>query len=268
MKSRQLWITVGTAVISFVLGVAFASSSRKSETGSAASTRDGKFGGGGFSYSQPEDRQEMEARTRIGKREERKKPSEPRISLPLASVANVIREQRFSSSFNRLDYEMAKALPLLGATEQETSDIKALLKQTESEIYAAEKTHLKAIQTDATQIRLDSSSMESATKAIAQKTRDAIRSILPTDLGEVLISSVDWNQFYPTDEKSYPTLNITRSTSGKMMGWVRDASIGQGYSIDPKFADDGTPIPAEEAFVDERWNSFLKGLTLLPQNEK
>ena len=53
-----------------------------------------------------------------------------------------------------------------------------------------------------------------------------------------------------------------------MMGWVRDDSMGQGYSIDPKFADDGTPIPAEEAFGDERWNPFLKGLTLLPQNEK
>lgn len=33
------------------------------------------------------------------------------------------------------------------------------------------------------------------------------------------------------------------------------------------YVDDGTPIPAGQVF-DDRWKPYLKGLTLLPQNEK
>jgi hypothetical protein len=268
MKSRQQWITAGTAVVSFALGAVLAPTLRKSVNISASESQVTRSSARPPSESQADNPKEGTPRPRLGNREEKKKNTEPRISIPLASVAKVIREQRYSSHFSRLDYQMARALPLLGATEQETSDIKTLLKQAESDIYAAEKTHLKAIQTDASQIQLDNSSMKSVSKVIAQKTQDGIRSSLPPDLAEVLISSVDWNEIYPTDEKSYPTLTITRSTSGKMTVWIRDSDSGTGYPIDPKFADDGTAIPADEALPDDRWRPFLKGLTLLPQNEK
>ena len=53
-----------------------------------------------------------------------------------------------------------------------------------------------------------------------------------------------------------------------MTAWTSESSGGNGYPVTSKFADDGTPIPADEAIPDDRWKPFLKGLYLLPQNEK
>ena len=40
---------------------------------------------------------------------------------------------------------------------------------------------------------------------------------------------------------------------------------------DSKYKDDGTPIPADEVFLDlhkGHWKPFLKGLTLLPKEQE
>lgn len=267
MKSPQIRITAGTAVVSFLLGIAAAPSIRKSETAAVSATQTTKSKERHSSETMSCDPTPA-SRTRTGIRDEKKKPTEPRISIPLKIIAEVLKEQHGLSGFKYMSYRMEKSLPLLGVSDQEKQEVLALLKQAESEIYAAEKQQLKVIQSDDTQIRLDNSSMGPASNAIAERIQNGIRSTLSTDLAEILISSVKWDEFYPTDAKSYPTLNITRSTSGKMMAWAHESSGGTGHQVDLKFADDGTPIPADEVFPDDRWKPFLKGLTLLPQNEK
>jgi hypothetical protein len=183
-------------------------------------------------------------------------------------VARIVKEQQVFTGLKYLSTGVEKALPLLGASEQEAADVLALINRLESEIYAEEKKHLKIFEADGTVIRFDNSSMKVPVQAISQRTQDGIRAILPAELSEVLISSVSWQKLYMTNEASFPTLNIERSSSGRMTAWARDANGGSGDTVDPKFKDDGTPIPAAEVFKDDRWKPFLKGLTLLPQNEK
>ena len=267
MKSRQIWIIAGTAIVSFALGLIVAPSLRKPAAGSVAAIRQTKSNGRSASAIGSGDAEEFPGRTRTGATDEKKKPSEPRISIPITTVPKIIREQQASSRFNFLGSGMEKVLPLLGASELEANDIKTLLKRVESEILTEEKKHLNVIQADETQIRLDNSTMKDFSAGIVQRTQDGIRSILPADLAEVLISSFTWDQFYPTDELYFPTLNITRSRAGQMTARASDIGVGFGYPVDPKFTDDGTPIPADQVFPD-RWKPFLKGLTLLPQNEK
>lgn len=266
MKSRQIRITAATAIVSFVLGIAFASSWRKPDAGSVAGNRQTKPGDRSPSANLPDNAEEIPGRTRVGKREEKKKPSEPRISVPLSLVAKSLKGQHIDPNimapFNGID----KALPILGATEAQETEIKNSLRKAKDEILVAEKTQIKVIQADDTQIRLDNSAMKSLADSVTRRFQDDIRATLPSDTAELMISSIDWDRFYPTDEKSYPRLHIVRSTSGQMSGWVTivDSSFGNPVH---GFGDDGTPIPADQVF-DDRWKPFLKGLTLLPQNEK
>ena len=110
--------------------------------------------------------------------------------------------------------------------------------------------------------------MGTFSKTLAPKIQEGIRASLRADLADVLISSTKWDQLYPTGGNSFPTFTITRSLTGRMTAWVRQFSGGRGSSVGQEFPEDGTPIPADQVFKDERWNSFLKGLTLLPKDEE
>jgi hypothetical protein len=203
-------------------------------------------------------------------REEKKKPSERQVSIPLADVAEIIRKGQFSSNSDFLDLrqEMEKSLTLLGTSRLEKAAVLALLKKTESAIYAEEKKLIKVVQTDGTEIRLDHQAMEAFSKTIAPQIQEGIRSLLSADLAEVLISSTKWDVLYPTDEKSFPAFSITRSPSGIMIALFCQSNSQRATGIDSKFKDDGTPIPADQVFKDTRWQHLLKGLTLLPRDEK
>ncbi len=201
----------------------------------------------------------------MGTREEKKKPGEPRISIPSRNVEKTIRTLHPISSFDNFG-GMKDALALVGASEQQTGEVMALLDRAKSEILSEEKNHLKAIQTDDTRIRLDTQGMEAPAKVIVQQLQNDIRATLPPDLAAILVSNTAWNQYYRTDENLYPTLTISRGTSG-LWGSEDGKSWERRFRVDPKFPDDGTPIPADQVF-DDRWKPFLKGLTLLPQNEK
>jgi hypothetical protein len=83
--------------------------------------------------SQSDASEETTGRTRVAKRDEKKKPSEPRISLPLTTIAEMIREKSKSDfEFRDLQEEMENSLTLLGASEREKNDVLELLKKTES----------------------------------------------------------------------------------------------------------------------------------------
>ncbi len=271
MKSRQLWIVAATALVSFLLGVAVAPAWKNSVSEAAPQQQSGKSHDRRNFSSRPLDGSEEPInRILTVRREDKKKTGDRSISIPLSTIAETIKKHMIlaHSNFRNLADGMDDPLSRLGVSPEEKQAIAALIKQTESEIYAEEKKQGKMVQINNSTMRLDISSMAPFMEVASQRIQDGIRSRLPANLADTLISSCNWKMFYPTDEGNYPTFEIVREKSGKMQGRVTYTSGSTEYGIDPKFADDGTPIPAEEAFNDDRWKPFLKGLTLLPQDEK
>ncbi|RYD20064.1 MAG: hypothetical protein EOP88_16525 [Verrucomicrobiaceae bacterium] len=266
MKARQTWITVGTAVVSFALGIMAAPSLRKPEGHVAPQIRQTKSTSPAPSPERTEDPDTAGTRSGSADRGGRKQSSGPRMSIPLTTISEVIRQQQVSTSFNWLDFGVEKSLTLLGATEEEKKDVLDHLSRLEAEILEEEKKHLKMIQTDPTEIRVDNRSMEEFARAITRQAQDGIRARLPGDMAEVLVTSIDWDKYYPTDDKSIPSLTIVRNQEGKLQAWIRTEAGGGAFNLDSKYPDDGTPIPADEIFPEGRWKPFLKGLTLLPRN--
>lgn len=266
MKSRQLWITLGTAVVSFVLGLTLAPGLRKPEATPASELSVAKSGARNPSGSQADNTDAAATRTRLGSRVEKKKNSEPRISIPLSAVEKTLNSLGFDSNIMAPYNGIDRTLAILGATETESTEIRNSLKRAKDDLHAAEKKLIKVIQTDETEIRMDNSALRDIATSVSQQLQTDIRSNLPTDTAEALISNIKWDQFYPTDEKSFPTLFISRSISGRLNNWVMIRGGGSGDLIQ-NFANDGNPIPADQVYND-RWKPLLKGLTLLPRNER
>jgi hypothetical protein len=270
MKSHPLLINAAIALISFALGVAFTPTWKKSEKGeeTVAELHSPKSSYRSASESSPDAPEETNTRSRVARRDEKKKPAEPRVTLPLATVAEMIRKEQSSSDFHFQDLRngMNKSLTLLGTSEREKNDVLELMKKMDAAIQTEEKKLIKVIQASPSEIHLDNRAMEAFAKTIAPQIQEGIRSLLPADLAEVLISSTTWDELYPTGEKAFRHFTITRSASGKITAWSDQFSSSTGMDVDSKFADDGTPIPADQIFPG--WEPFLKRLTLLPQNEK
>ena len=268
MKYRLLWTQAATATVSFALCWVLTPKSAPSQ-GAAATAQSVHSGSSISSSSQSDASAETIVRTRVATRDEKKTPAEPRVSLPLATIAGMIREKsKGEFDFQELQDGMKNSLTLLGATERETNDIHKLLKDISSEISAEGIKLIKPIQVNESEIHLDNRAMEPFSKTIAPKIQEGIRASLPADLANVLISSTQWDKLYPTGEKSFPVFTITRELNGKMSAWVHQSTGGSGTGLNSKYLDDGTPIAADEVFEEERWKPFLKGLTLLPKDEE
>jgi hypothetical protein len=270
MKHHLVWTHAGTAIVSLALGWALTPKSSPSQGETANSSRATKNGHSISSSNQAGGVEGAIGRTQVGKRDEKKKSSEPRISLPTTTIAEMIRGEKIRHSHDFQDFQrgMEQSLTLLGTSEREKNDILNLLKKIESEIHAEEKKRLKAVQTDGTEIRLDNRAMEAFSKTLAPKIQEGIRASLPADLADVLIASSHWDQLYPTGESSFPTFTIARDSKGNMMAKVQQGSGGAGRSLDSELLDDNTPIPADQIFHEEQWKPFLKGLTLLPKDQE
>ena len=270
MRHQLAWTHTSTATVSFALGWALTPKWSPSQDHSVTGTQSANSSPSISSSSQADASEETTVRTRVATRDEKNKSSEPRISLPTSTIADVIRGEkiRYSNDVQDFQRDMEQSLNLLGASEREKKDVLELLKKTESEIHAEEKKRLKVVQTDDTEIRLDNRAMEAFSKTIAPKIQEGIRASLPADIADVLISSSHWDQLYPTGESSFPTFTITRDSKGNMMAQVQQGSRGAGTILASENLDGDTPIPADQVFHDEHWKPFLKGLTLLPKDNE
>jgi hypothetical protein len=208
-------------------------------------------------------------RTRAARdRAEDSKPKEPRVSIPLAAVVRILKEQELKyADFKGLDRPMEKALTLLGATETEREAVNALVTSAETEMFAEEKKHLRLGEVSGDQIQLDMRGMKGPAEAIAARMKEGIRAALPADMAEALISAINWQEYYPVDDKSFARLEVTRGRGGRLTAWERTEHHGTGRGLDAEFGDDGTPLPADRIFED-RWKPFLKGVTILPKDEE
>jgi len=272
MKPSQYTLAAVTGILGLALGLALAPSLRNSEneivskssTGNLKSNSSANTG----NAASPEG-EKTTTRTRTRDRGEDRKPKEQRVSIPLKTLVSVLKDGdfKYSSNFNRLNHSMEKALILLGATEGERKEIADLVKKSESEILSAEKNHVKLGEVTADLIRMDMSGMRGPAEEIARRTQDGMRTALPADLAESIISAIKWEDYYPVDENAFTRLEITRERLGKLTVWEKSANGGMGQQADAEFKDDGTPLPADRIFPD-RWKPFLKGVTILPKDEE
>lgn len=211
---------------------------------------------------------ESNGRTREGRRDSVQKSIEPQISVSLSNITETLRGILEHSEFEDLDEKTAKALTLLGVSPAEKDAMKAMLAKITSETYAQEKIMLVPVQFTDKEIQIDHMPMENYSKTIAPRIQEGIRSVLRTDLAEVLISSMPWAEIYPVNEGSSLSFRISRSKSASLTAYLRKGLTTLGTGLNNRFADDGTPIPADLAFTDERWQPLLKGLTLLPKDDE
>ena len=265
MKPNRNLLLAATGIFGLLLGLALAPSQRKPghqiHPTSAGLPQTAK------SPDPSPDDPKTNLRTRVRERVEDKKPKEPRVSIPLKTLVQVLKKGELSywSQFDRLQDCMDKSLTLLGATENEKEEIMNLIEKSKSEILAAEQSHLKLGEATDNVIHMDTSGMRRPVDEVTGRFKDGIRAALPNDLAESLIESIEWNHYYPID--SYTRLEIDRGRTGKLTAWERNISGGSGNPIDSNFKDDGTPLPAELIFKD-RWKPFLKGVTILPKDEE
>lgn len=259
-----------TGAIGLALGLALAPGFR-TEDAKTSESPGRKFNNGNAAEAASTDT-EVDAKTTVRSRprdrEEAQKNREPRVSIPLKSIVGILKKEfNYSSDFDSLENSMEKALVLLGATPVEKEEVLKLVKTSESEIFAAEKNHMKLGEVTTDLIKIDMSGMRGPAEEIAGRTKDGIRATLPADLAEGLISAIKWEEYYPTDEKSFTQLKITRGRSDRLTAWEMQGGGGMGSGLDHEFKDDGTPLPAEKIFKD-RWKPFLKGVTILPKDEE
>lgn len=272
MRPSQFTIPAITGALGLALGLALAPSAQEPDAGGDSGASARKFMGGNTADSRgraAEADRETAVRTRVRDRREDKKPKEPRISIPLKSVVQILKEKEFDyfSKFDDLHYNMGKALVLLGASEREQQEVMALLKEAKSDILAAEKTHLKLGDVTEDVIHVDMSGMRGPAEGVANQVKAGIRATLPADLAEGLVSAINWEKYYPVDEQSFTRLEITRGPSGRLIARERSGGGGSGSAVDSEFNDDGTPLPADRIFKD-RWKSLLHGVTILPKDDE
>jgi len=192
------------------------------------------------------------------------KSAEPRVSIPLKTVANLLKDDLSYSDFMVLGRKMDQALTMLGASEQEKADVIAAIDRNEAVLLAEEKANVKVASMEDSKVTLDLSGMEEPAKRIATQLEEEIRAALPNDLAEALIGSMDLKRYYFMGEARETSFRITRSDSGGLMATQATGGGSTGSGIQPqKFPDDGTPIPAAEVF-DKRWSTWLEGVMLQP----
>ena len=264
MKPSQFTIPVVTGALGLALGLALSSSLRKPEGAATSESSAGKTKSGNHADagSAPAEEGKVAIQTRARDRGPDKKPKEPRVSIPLKTVTDLMKGLT-ASDFYHLEDSVERALALLGATETEQENIKKVIQTSKSELLAAEKTHVKLGKVSSDSIQMDMSGMRGAGEEIAGRTRDGIRAALPADLAEALNSTINWEEYYPVDNSR---LEITRGPGKRLIAMEHSRNSSTGRSLEAGFQDDGTPLPAEQIFED-RWKPFLKGVTILPKDE-
>ncbi len=194
----------------------------------------------------------------------RNKSSEPRVSIPLKTVAGLLKDELSYSDFIVLGRKMEPALVMLGASEQEKKDVMAAINKNQAALLAEEKTHVKVASSDGSKITLDLSGMEEPARRIAGQLQEDLRAALPEDIAGALIGSMDFNRYYFSGEARETSFRITRGDSGGLMATQATGGGSNGMGINPKeHADDGAPIPAAAVF-DKRWSTWLEGVELTP----
>ncbi|MES2923532.1 MAG: hypothetical protein V4819_18395 [Verrucomicrobiota bacterium] len=272
MRLSQFSIISVAVLVGLVLGLILAPSLR--QTGPAiASPPQGKSAATNRTSAITDAPGNSPSRIRVKDREPAKKPDEPRISIPVKSAVALLREGHLGSvDFKVLEHVVGRPLEALGASKTESEEVRELIKKSKDEVNAAEKTHFKLGLVTPNHIEIDASGIREPISAIIGRLQNGIHATLDPQTAEVLVSVINWEKYYPTDRKVVASLEIKRNRAGELTAWEQASNDemdewSTGQRIDKKFPDDGTPLPADQ-FFSERWRPYLKGLTLVPKDEK
>jgi hypothetical protein len=195
-----------------------------------------------------------------------RKPGESRISLPMNTVAAIMKKDKFQfASFQNLGKAMNDAMTMLGVADRDRAEVVAAIEKGGQEILEEEKSHVKVGKAEPAVITLDLSGMREPVQRITAGIRDSLFASLPADVAQTLADSVNWKGYYFSQGSEEAVFTIQRNDEGELMATVAlgNDSTGSSLSNGP-YPDDGTPIPAGKAFYSDRWNGFLDGLTLVP----
>lgn len=186
--------------------------------------------------------------------------------MPLELIAKDLKERQLSHmNFTYIGENIDGPLKLLGATDSECKQVKAVFTKTREEIYAAEKLHLKVLRSDSRGVELDTSGMKTVIPGIMAKAQEGIRESMPRELSETLNASVNWEGLYDLTEKYEPAkLAIVRGPEGNLIAQASFGGGGMGSYLNKEdIPTDGSLIQADR-FFEGRWTPFLKGVMLEP----
>ncbi len=98
MEQCLIWTNVATAIVSFALGSALTPKRTQSQDNSVTGAQSAKFSHS-ISSDRPADAaKETTGRTRMAKRGETKKSTEPKISIPLTTVGEIVHCKKFAEA--------------------------------------------------------------------------------------------------------------------------------------------------------------------------
>lgn len=211
------------------------------------------------------------ARTKSAERTALPKHSEPRISIPVSSVVSILNSRpAHQCGFENYEQSMGEALTLLGASNDEKSQVMELMAQTKNDLLLTERSILKAKVVNDFEVGIDLSKMNQAAAAIIERTQSGLKSILPSDIGDAVVTSINWNNFYRSDlagDSGKVTFKITRDPDGKLNYRMNFANGSAIMGASEGLYDDGLAIHADEVFP-ERWRPLLAGVELLPSKSR
>ena len=207
------------------------------------------------------------ARTKSAERSSASKHSEPRVSIPVSSVVAILNSRpAYQAGFENYEHSMGEALILLGASSQEKSQVMELMAQTKNDLLLTERSVLEAKVINDFEAGIDLSQMNQAAAAIIERTQIGLKSILPSDIGDAIVTSINWNNFYRSDLAGDPgkvSFKITRDPDGKLNYRINFTNGSAIMGASEGLYDDGLAIHADEVFP-ERWRPLLAGVELLP----
>ncbi len=270
MKSNRVVIPLFCIALGYVSGRHFpspqpapvAAPTATDPAGSSKSRTRDSFGASVADRRQP--------KTKASERTTSAKSAEPRVSIPISSVVGILSGKPAGlNGFENYEQSMGEALTLLGATDEERSQVTELMEQTKTDLFQTERQLLKPKLINDSEATLDLREMDQASAAIIERTQIGLKSILPRDLGEALVNSMNWNHFYRSDQAADSggvRFKILRDASGKLSYEIKfsNGSSMQGSRIE--LTDEGRPLRADEVFP-ERWGKLLVDLELLPEHK-
>jgi len=169
--------------------------------------------------------------------------------------------------FTQLGESMENALTMLGATDAEREEVQELVKDTQNRLFEEEKKRIKVEKADTEGVTLDLSAMDEVAKGIAGELQDGLRAALKPETADALVESMDWKNFYGVQLPDKPMTHqfaLERSANGDLTATHRYPMGSSSRHLQgPDMPQEGKPMDISKQF-DKRWESYLKGVEMLP----
>ena len=184
--------------------------------------------------------------------------------VPRKAARELLEKELKHTNPERIAGEVASALDVIAATEEEKKAVLAAVEKMRQDIFAEEKRTAVVKEETASSLVMDMSGMAQPLKEIIARLESDIYAALPGDKAWLLNSSFNWENFYPANALKDMAFSIERNEKGQFMATRRYPMMREGMGVHPSaFPDNGTPLPADKVFI-ERWAVLLEGRTLLP----